>query len=217
MGRQSHFDRVRGLVSGQTGVPESENTLETRLYEDLRMDRDDGDEFLAAFGDEFGVDIAPIAPLNYFNDESSFTGASLLIPVVACLSPAFRARVERASRGLRALSVRDLVASARAQRWIAPQVARSDADLTRLSWWGRLVLAGSVGLPVFLGLRQYASAEASAGRAVEITLWSLLLIWGLLGAKFLLTLPWLKRLDAAAGFEEQALSPEVSPEISAED
>ena len=104
MGRQSHFDRVRGLVSGQTGAPESEITLETRLFEDLRMDGDDGDEFLAAFGDEFGVDTAPVAPLNYFNDESSFTGPSLLIPVVACLSPAFRARVERASRGLRALS-----------------------------------------------------------------------------------------------------------------
>ncbi len=214
MGQQSHFDRVRGLVSGQTGVPVHEITLEARLFEDLGMDGDDGAEFLTAFGDEFGVDIAGLAPLNYFNDESSFTGYSLTVPLIAFLSPAFRARVECASRGLRALSVRDLVASARARRWIAPQVARSDADLTRLSWWGRLVLAGSVALPIFLGLRQFALAGVSAGRAVEITLWSLLLLWGLLGAKFLASLPWLKRLDAAATFEEQAHGPS---EVNAED
>ncbi len=206
MGQQSHFDRVRGLVSGQSGVPVQEITLETRLFEDLGMDGDDGAELLAAFGDEFGVDIRGLAPNNYFNDETTFTGYSLMIPVIAFLSPAFRAWVERASRGLRALSVRDLVASARARRWITPQVARSDANLTRLSWWGRLVLAASVALPVFLGLRQYAGAGVSAGRAVEIALWSLLLLWGLLGAKFLLALPWLKRLDEAATFEEQALS-----------
>jgi acyl carrier protein len=206
MGHQSHFDRVRGLVSGQSGVPVQEITLETRLFEDLGMDGDDGAAFLAAFGDEFGVDIGGLAPLNYFNDESSFTGYSLTVPVAAFLSPAFRARVERASRGLRALSVRDLVASARARRWITPQAARSDANLTRLSWWGRLVLAGSIALPLFLGLRQYAGAGVSAGRAVEIALWSLLLLWGLLGTKFLLALPWLKRLDTAATAEEQALS-----------
>ena len=208
MGQQSHFDRVRGLVSGQTGVPVHEITLETRLFEDLGMDGDDGAELLAAFGDEFGVDIRGLAPNNYFNDETTFTGYSLMIPVIAFLSPAFRAWVERASRGLRALSVRDLVASARARRWITPQVARSDASLTRLSWSGRLVLAGSVALPLFLGLRQYAGAGVSAGRAVEIALWSLLLLWGLLGAKFLLALPRLKRLDEAATFEEQALSAE---------
>jgi acyl carrier protein len=206
MGQQRHFDRVRGLVSGQSGVPVEEITLETRLFEDLRMDGDDGVEFLTAFGDEFGVDISPVAPLNYFNDESTFAGYSLMIPVIAFISPAFRARVERAARGLRALSVRDLVAIARAGSWITPQLARSDANLTRLSWWGRLVLAGSVAFPVFLGLRQYVEAGVSTGRAVEITLWSLLLFWGLLGAKYLLALPWLNRLDAVATFEEQALS-----------
>ncbi len=212
MGQQSHFDRVRGLVSGHSGVPSSEITLETRLFEDLGMDGDDGADLLAAFGDEFGVDISGLAPLNYFNDESSFTGYSLTVPVAAFLSPAFRARVETASRGLRALSVRDLVASARARRWIALRAARSDADLTRLSWPGRLALAGSIALPLLLGLRQYAGAGASAGRAVEIALWSLLLLWGLLGAKFLLALPWLKRLDTAASFEEQALNPEINAE-----
>ena len=67
-------------------------------------------------------------------------------------------------------------------------------------------------MPVLLGLRQYALAGVSAGRAAEIALWSLLLFWGLLGAKFLLALPWLERLDAAASFEEQAPAPEISAE-----
>ncbi|MCH7569643.1 MAG: DUF1493 family protein, partial [Deltaproteobacteria bacterium] len=189
----------RGLVSGQSGVPETEITLETRLFEDLGMDGDDGAELLAAFGDEFGVDIRGLAPNNYFNDETTFTGYSLMIPVIAFLSPAFRAWVERASRGLRALSVRDLVASARARCWIAPQAARSDANLTRLSWSGRLVLAGSVALPLLLGLRQYAGAGVSAGRAVEIALWSLLLLWGLSRAPAASVALWLNLETVATG------------------
>ena len=206
MGQQSHFDRVRGLVSGQSGVPEAEVTLETRLFEDLGMDGDDGHELLEAFADEFGVDMSRMAPYNYFDDEPPRFWYSSLIPVVAFISPRFCTYVRHVSRGRRTITVRGLVASARTRRWIAPQVARSDADLTRLSWWGRLVLAGSVALPLFLGLRQYAGAGVFAGSAAYDALWLLLLLWGLLGAMFLLELRWLKRLDAAASFEEQALS-----------
>ena len=71
MGQQRHFDRVRGLVSGQSGVPEAEITLETRLVEDLGIDGDDGDELLQAFAHEFGVDMSNMDPLNYFGDEGT--------------------------------------------------------------------------------------------------------------------------------------------------
>jgi len=215
MGQQRHFDRVRGLVSGCSGVPEAEITLETRLFEDLGMDVDDGQELLTAFGHEFGVDITGVAPGNYFNEKSPLTGYSLMIPVIAFVNPGFRSRVKHASRRLRSLSVRDLVATARARRWITPQAARRDADLTRLSWWGRLVLAAGILVPALLGLRAYA-VGVSAGHAVEIALWALLLFWGLLGVKFLLALSWLRRLDAAASFEEQALSPGFGPDFSAD-
>jgi acyl carrier protein len=206
MHHQRHFDRVRGLVSGQTGVPESEITLETRLYEDLGMDGDDGDEFLAAFADEFGLDIGGVAPLNYFNDESALSEYSMMIPAIAVVSRRFRAHARRCVRGVRALSVRNLVASAQARRWIRPQVARSDADVTRMTWWARLVLAGSAAGPALIGLRQYLSDGVTAGRAAEIATWTLLMLWVLLGAKFLLALRWLRRLDAAASFEEAANS-----------
>ncbi len=204
--RQTHFDRVAALVSAQSGVPVAELSPETRLYEDLGMDGDDGDDFLAVFGDEFGVDITGLAPLNYFNDEAAFTGYATLVPVAARLSPAFRARARRAARGLRALRLRDLVASARAGRWIRPPLARGDADLTRLRPADGVILALSVILPAALGLWQHVHLDAPPGRAAGVALGVMALLWGLLAARFLAALPWLTRLEAAAAREEAALS-----------
>ncbi|HUF87426.1 MAG TPA: DUF1493 family protein [Thermohalobaculum sp.] len=206
MARQTHFERVRALVSAYAGVPEAEITPETRLYEDLGLDGDAGRAVLAAFADAFGVDLAPVAPLNYFNDQTAFTGYATLVPVAARLSPAFRARVRRAARGMRALRVRDLVASARAGQWIRPPLPRGDADLTRLGPGGAAIIAGSVALPVLLGLWQYAQLDAPPDRAAGVSLGILTLLWGLLAARFLAALPWLRRLDEAAAREEAALS-----------
>lgn len=206
MARQTHFDRLAALVSAHSGVPVAELTLETRLLEDLGMDGDDGVEFLAAFAEEFGVDIGAVAPLNYFNDEHAFTGYATLVPVMARLSPAFRARARRAARGLRALRLRDLVASARAGHWIRPPLPRGDADLTRLPPAGAAILAGSVVLPLGLGVWQHVHIAASPARAVGLSLGTLAILWLLLAARFLAALPWLSRLDAAAAHEEAALS-----------
>lgn len=206
MARQTHFDRVRALVAAHSGVPEAEITPETRLYEDLGMDGNDGLDFLTAFADEFAVDLRPMAPLNYFNDEAAFTGYATLVPVVARFSRAFRARVRRAARGLSALRVRDLVASARAGRWIRPPLARADADLTRLGPGGAALIAGSLALPVALGLWQYAHIGAPPARAAGVALGILALFWALMAARFLAALPWLNRLDAAAAHEEAAVS-----------
>lgn len=206
MARQTHFDRVAALVAAHSGVPAAELTLETRLLEDLRLDGDDGVELLAAFGEEFGVDMAGVAPLNYFNDAHAFTGYATLVPVVARISPAFRARARRAARGLRTLRLRDLVASARAGRWIRPPLPRGDADLTRLSPAGAAMLIASVALPLALGLWQHLYITAPPARAIGIALGTLAILWLLLAARFLAALPWLRRLDAAAAHEEAALS-----------
>jgi acyl carrier protein len=208
MGQQSHFDRVRGLVSGQSGVPVSEITLETRLFEDLGMDGDDGHEFLEAFADEFGVEMSRMAPFNYFDDEPPLSWSSSLIPVVASFSRRFRTYVRHVSRGRRAITVRGLVASARAGRWITPKAARGDADLTRYSWWSRTILTASLGFPLILGFWGYHYDSDSFAQAAGGTLLVLLLLWALLIAKFLAALPWLRRLDAAATHEEQSLSAE---------
>ena len=206
MARQTHFDRVAALVSAHTGVPAAELTLETRLLEDLRMDGDDGTEFLAAFGEEFGVDVTGLAPLNYFNDEHAFTGYATLLPVAAWASPGFRARVRRAARGMRALRLRDLVASARAGHWIHPPLPRGDADLTRLRPWDAIIVVASVALPAALGLWQHIHLGAPPGRAAGVALGVMVLLWAILAARLVAALPWLRRLDAAAAHEEAALS-----------
>ena len=199
MGQQSHFDRVRGLVSGHSGVPESEITMETRLLEDLGMDGDDGDEFLEAFADEFGIDMSRMAPFNYFNDEPPALGYSSLIPVIAFFAPQFRAYAWHATRGQRTLTVRCLVASARAKRWITPVQRREESDPTGFSVLGALWLIVLVTFPAYVGLSGYMHGE-------PLTLVVPAGVWGLLALNFLRSLNMLRRHDAAANFEERALS-----------
>lgn len=206
MPRQTHFDGVRALVSRHSGVPEAEITPETRLLEDLGMDGDDGADFLAAFAHEFRIDPATIAARNYFGDEGSLAGRSSLIPLAARLSPAFRARARDAARGLRTLRVRDLVASARAGRWIRPPLSPAGADPTRFTARALTVLASAVLAPLAIGLWQYARLGVPAPRAGQTGLGVFAVLCGLLIVRFLLSLRWLRRLDEAAALEERALS-----------
>ncbi len=210
MGQQSHFDRVRGLVSGQSGVPESEITMETRLLEDLGMDGDDGDEFLEAFADEFGVDMSRMAPFNYFNDEPPALGYSSLIPLIEYFDPQFRAYVRHSTRGERTLTVRNLVASARAKRWITPVQRREECDPTEFPVFCALWLTFFVAFPAYVGHLGYMRGEPLIFVVPAV-------VWGIFALNFLRSLSMLRRHDAAATFEEQALNPKVGPGISAKD
>ncbi|MEE8455384.1 MAG: DUF1493 family protein [Limibaculum sp.] len=206
MGQQSHFDRVRGLVSGHSGVPASEITMETRLVEDLGMDGDTGHELLEAFEDEFGVEMSRMAPFNYFDDEPPLYWFSAIIPFLAFLSPMFRRYVKRATRGRRAVTVRNLVASARAGTWIRPVHRRTDIDPTRMTWKSVLMMAFVI--PLFsiliVGAIQLVLESDRDGMFARLLL--LAIIPGLLALKFAMALHWLRRLDAAATYEEQSLS-----------
>lgn len=204
MGAQNHFERVRALVSRETGLPEGQITPETRLVEDLRIDGDDGHDLLEAFADEFRVDMGNIAELNYFDDEPPLFYSSVLIPVAALISPRFAAFARRATRGRRRVTVRDLIASARAGRWLRPEVPREDADVTRFDIRTNLYLTGTVVLPALFGLWRYAISGDSLGGAVKMALIVFAVVWVISVVKFLLSIPWLKRLDAAAGHEESA-------------
>jgi acyl carrier protein len=192
MGQQRHFDRVRGLVSGQSGVPEHEITLETRLVEDLGIDGDDGDELLEAFADEFNVDMSGMAPLNYFGDEPPIWAISTLIPIVARFNKRFRTYARHAMRGRRTLTVRSLVASARAQRWITPTQRPGDADPTEISVYIAVLALVVIALMIFV-----------AGPAIIIFA---VVISVFMGLNFFRSLSLLRRLDAAATHEEQALT-----------
>lgn len=206
MHHQRHFDRVRGLVSGYCGVPEAEITLESRLVEDLGMGGDDGRAFLESFADEFDVDVSRLAPVNYFDHTPPLSRFLSVIPLVAAFSPAFRRYVGHATRGRRAVTVRSLVRSAQAGVWMRPERRMTDADpLCRtLGAW-----VGAAAMAVFLGallgatwhLLQGIGGQMSWGAAVLLTV-----LWGLLAAKIVMALRWLRRLDAAATAEEQALT-----------
>ena len=152
MGQQRHFDRVRGLVSGQSGVPEAEITLETRLVEDLGIDGDDGDELLQAFADEFGVDMSSMDPLNYFGDEGIGLPVPSLVPLASLLIPSFRASVRHATRGRRVLTVRSLVTSARARHWLTPD-QRPAKELDKASEFYWLTLGIMLVFTAWIGVR----------------------------------------------------------------
>ncbi len=198
MGRQHHFERVRALVSRQSGVPEAEITPETRLVEDLGIDGDDGTELLKAFADEFRVDMAGMAPLNYFGDEGFPLPVPSLVPLAAALSPRFRDRVSRASRGRRVLTVRSLVAAARAGRWVVPEL-RPDAGRDLPAWPRCTAAAVALAVPVLL----IADALRDPSPALPLIA---LAILAALAFRVRADLARLRRLDAAAAAEERLLS-----------
>jgi acyl carrier protein len=198
MGQQRHFDRVRGLVIGQSGVPTAEITLETRLVEDLGMDGDDGHELLETFANEFGVDMSRMASLNYFSDEGAGLPIPSLVPLLSCISSRFRGYVRNAARGRRELTVRNLVASARAQRWITPahgQLAGPD----RLTWLNASLVGLTLLIAAWLGVAALIHLSPP-GLLFSAAIGIALLI------RLRTDLSVLRRLDAAASFEEQALT-----------
>lgn len=205
MGRQNHFERVRHLVSAHSGVPGADITPETRLFEDLRMASDRGAELLAAFGDEFRVDIRAVDPLNYFDDRSARVGTGEILAIGAALLPPVRARVRHAARGLRTLRVRDLVASARARRWIRPPIARSEAIPLRMSARAWMMLALGLAIPVVTGAHVWRG-DGNLASALAAGLLALAAVAALLAIRLLIALRWLRRLDEAASREDQGLS-----------
>ena len=175
--------------------------METRLVEDLGMDGDTGHELLEAFEDEFGVEMSGMAPFNYFNDEPPALGYSSLIPVIAYFGPQFCAYARHATRGQRTLTVRSLVASARAKRWISPVQRREESDPTSFSIFHALCLIFAAAVPVYSSHWGYMHSE-------PLTLVVPAVVWGFLALNFLRSLGLLRRLDAAASFEEQGLNAE---------
>ena len=119
--------------------------------------------------------------------------APSLVPLASFLIPSFSASVRHALRGRRALSVRSLVASARARRWLVPgQRPARELDKTDEFYW--LVLGILLVFTAWVCVRclEYGILAAAAVPA---------LVCAALGVRFLRDLAFLKRLGAAAGFE----------------
>lgn len=108
------------------------------------------------------------------------------------------------------MTVRDLVTSARAGaragKWIRPAHRRIDLDPVRVTW--RALLAMTLVTPfVAFAVVVTVAALSDLNQQHAIGMPTLAVVIAvLLGGKLHLALHWLRRLDAAASFEEQALS-----------
>ena len=98
------LSRIRVLVAKHRAMSPDELALDLRLGEDLGMDGDDAVEFFADYAREFHVDLAAMRWKRHFGPEAGWTPLVLLWP------PWWRS--------LLPVSVADLLASARAGRWI---------------------------------------------------------------------------------------------------
>ena len=114
------YERVKILVVEHAiWASEEELTPDTRILHDLGIDGDDGDELLEAFCEEFEIqNVSEIDLSAYFGPEGVDPFTFLF-----CL-------VFKRDKFLRIpITLRDLVDSAEAKRWIPPQ------NQPKSGWW----------------------------------------------------------------------------------
>ncbi len=63
------LNRIYAMIEDETGYPKHKITLKTRLYQDIKIDGDDAEEFLYKYSEEFKVDMSSFDFNCYFNDE----------------------------------------------------------------------------------------------------------------------------------------------------
>ena len=90
-------DWIIRMVAEQSGIPRAQISQDSRLYHDLKIWGDDAGELLTEFRDVFQVDFTGFAFEDYFPPEASWS---------------------KWPREFQPLTVRELVESARARRWI---------------------------------------------------------------------------------------------------
>ena len=110
------YARVKALVVEQTGASEKKINPDARLEDDLGITGDDGYELLEAFCEEFEIqNMCEIDPYEYFAPE----GCNPFEVYVALYHLIFDR--EKLDDSRTPLTLRDLVKSAEAKRWIPPE------------------------------------------------------------------------------------------------
>lgn len=111
-------ESVIEFVASYTGVKPELIYLHTTLYGDLGVAGEDGFELIQAFGVKFQVDLTDFQSERYFGSE----GVSILAPfslLWLILSHPFRQkRTPEEESNLQDIRIRDLIAFARAGRWM---------------------------------------------------------------------------------------------------
>lgn len=100
------------FVASYLGVPASSISGDSTLLGDLGIDGDDGDEFLAAFGTRFCVDLSEFDHSEYFGPEGFYPWAPFNV-WVQC----FRTGSPEAKAGVTPIMISDLMRAVAAGRW----------------------------------------------------------------------------------------------------
>jgi acyl carrier protein len=101
------FEAIRTLIANHLGVSPERVTMETRLFQDLRVDGLDAEELLVKYKDQFDVNLDAFPYDDYFGPELAFNPIYWL----------FWWLVDRSKLEMKELRVRDLVDAARAGTW----------------------------------------------------------------------------------------------------
>ena len=117
------YTRVKDFLVEHAPVSEEELTPDTRLFHDLRIDGDDGGELLEAFCEAF--DIRNMSEM----DLSVYFGPEGGNPLDFLFDLLFALWFGRSRFQLVPITLRDLVDSAEAKRWIPPQ------NEPKSGWW----------------------------------------------------------------------------------
>jgi hypothetical protein len=98
------------LVSELTGLPLNRVGLESSLFHDLGVDGADGWEMIEELAKRYHLDVSEVCMEKYFGPEAAATPQTLIHWLI---SPAFRK-----GEKFTPILVRDLVACARAGKWL---------------------------------------------------------------------------------------------------
>ncbi len=117
------FAQVRTFVAKYNGIAEEKLKADTRLFHDLGIDGDDGDELIEAFCEAFEIqDKSNMNLAEYFGPEGCNPFGFLYDLLFA------REKFRKIP-----ITLQDLAKSAQAKRWIPPQGQPKPAKLFRRS------------------------------------------------------------------------------------
>jgi acyl carrier protein len=125
--------RVRALVADMTGTRIERISLNTRISHDIGCDGDDAVELFEAFAKEFDVDLSGIKWERHFGPEGGNPFGCFFIVLVVLFGWSARGN-KIVSKWIpgdagEPVTIGDLVAAARAKRWVKTYSTLSDLKL----------------------------------------------------------------------------------------
>ena len=114
---KSFEEKVVAFVADFTRYPADRIMPQTSLFGDIGIDGDDGDEILAAFMNQFDVDMRACRPV-HFGVEGFVPWAPLHWIHQAWLARTEKSSTPESRAGLVPITVQDLIESAKAKRWM---------------------------------------------------------------------------------------------------